>query len=59
MLLSHHHESKCTMTKEKPATRVAYRSSVDGQFATKKEAERNPREHERQRIPLPTPTKPK
>ncbi|MCL6484018.1 MAG: hypothetical protein I4O49_07510 [Janthinobacterium lividum] len=42
------------MSKAKPATRVAYRSSVDGQFATKKEADKSPREHERQHIPLPT-----
>jgi hypothetical protein len=41
------------MASAKPATRVAYRSSVDGQFITKKEAMKNPRESERQHIPLP------
>lgn len=45
------------MSKAKPATRVAYRSSVDGRFITPQKAARNPREAERQHIPLPTPPK--
>jgi hypothetical protein len=30
-----------------------YRSSVDGQFTTKKEAEKKPREHEKEHIKPP------
>jgi hypothetical protein len=44
------------MTK-KPETRVAYRSAVDGQFITKREHDRNPREAVRERIPVPPPPK--
>lgn len=45
------------MSKAKTETRVAHRSAVDGQFITKREAERNPRESVRERIPVPTPPK--
>lgn len=38
------------MTNKKP---VRYRDSVDGQFITKKEAERRPRETEREVIKPP------
>ena len=41
------------MAKAKP-TRTAYRSAVDGQFTTKKEAERKPREHVKERVPVPS-----
>jgi len=45
------------MATSKPAGRVVYRSSVDGQFTTKKEAEQKPREHQREHVPPPKPTK--
>ena len=41
----------------KPASRVVYRSSVDGQFTTKREATQKPREHQREHVPLPQPVK--
>jgi hypothetical protein len=45
------------MATGKTPSRTAYRSSVDGQFTTRKEAERNPREHQKERVPLPQPPK--
>lgn len=38
---------------KKPQSRTAYRDSVDGQFITKQEAEKRPRESEKERLPLP------
>jgi hypothetical protein len=42
------------MAPPKSPQRVVYRSSVDGQFTTKKEADRAPRSHQREHVPLPT-----
>lgn len=38
---------------KKPETRTAYRDSVDGQFIKKEEAEKRPRETEKERVPMP------
>lgn len=38
---------------DKPQTRTGYRDSVKGHFITKEEAEKRPRETEKERIPLP------
>jgi hypothetical protein len=32
--------------------KIVYRSAVDGEFTTKKEAERKPREHIKQHVPV-------
>lgn len=45
------------MSTSKTPSRVVYRSSVDGQFTTKREAERNPREHQREHVPVSHPAK--
>ncbi|QBE64272.1 multidrug transporter [Pseudoduganella lutea] len=45
------------MATSKTPTRVAHRSAVDGQFITKKQADRNPRESVKERIPVPKPPK--
>lgn len=45
------------MATSKAPSRVVYRSSVDGQFTTKKEAQQKPREHQREHVPLPKPPK--
>jgi hypothetical protein len=41
----------------KAPQRVVFRSSVDGQFTTKREAEQKPREHQREHVPVPSPAK--
>lgn len=48
---------KVFMSKSKTPSRTAYRDAVDGQFITKREAERNPRESVKEKVPLPTPPK--
>ena len=35
-------------------TRTAYRDAVDGEFITKREAEKRPRETVKEQIPVPT-----
>lgn len=45
------------MASTKQPQRVVYRSSDDGQFVTKKEAEKKPREHQREHVPVPAPAK--
>lgn len=42
------------MSKSKTPSRTGYRSAVDGQFVTRREAEAKPREHVKERIPLPS-----
>jgi hypothetical protein len=39
--------------KARVRTQVQYRNSVSGEFATKKEADKKPREHEREVIKHP------
>jgi len=41
------------MAKQKPKTKTAYRSADDGQFVTKKEAEKKPKEHVKEKIIIP------
>ena len=45
------------MSKSKTPSRTGYRSAVDGQFTTKREADAKPREHVKEQIPLPKPKK--
>ena len=42
------------MAKQKPQTRTVYRSADDGQFVPKKEAEKKPKEHVKEKIIIPT-----
>ena len=43
----------------KPERKTVYRNSVDGQFITKKAADRNPRESEKERVVVAKPRKKK
>lgn len=45
------------MAKEKEPKRTVYRDSKDGQFVTKKEAERKPSEYEKERVRVRPPKK--
>lgn len=41
------------MAKKKTKTKTVYRDSVDGHFISQDEAERRPRETEKERVPVP------
>lgn len=42
------------MSKDKPKTKTVYRDSDSGKFSTKKEAEKSPKTHEKERIKIST-----
>lgn len=45
------------MAKNPEPKKTVYRDSKDGQFVTKKEADRNPREYEKERVRIKPPKK--
>ena len=45
------------MAKQKPASRTVYRDAKDGQFTTKKQADKKPNEHVKETIKPPSKNK--